>query len=98
MASTIEKKGGELGTDLSSKSAGKKSKRTPTRLRAKIQKASAAKQRKMRKLAKKVRFELPSVQTFLVLIYNSVGSNMAIENQEGSRHSEPLSVQGKIAA
>lgn len=39
-------------------SAGKKSKRTPTRLRAKIQKASAAKQRKMRKLAKKVRLEL----------------------------------------
>ncbi|KAI5287905.1 hypothetical protein KEM54_005633 [Ascosphaera aggregata] len=33
---------------------GKKSKRTPTRLRAKIEKAGAAKQRKERKLAKKV--------------------------------------------
>lgn len=34
--------------------AGKTSKRTPVRLRHKIEKASAAKQRKLRKLAKKV--------------------------------------------
>lgn len=41
--------------------AGKKSKRTSTRLKAKIEKASANKQRKERKLAKKVSFEPTSL-------------------------------------
>ncbi|KAL8672894.1 MAG: hypothetical protein Q9168_002648 [Polycauliona sp. 1 TL-2023] len=50
-----------------------KSKRTPVRLRHKIEKASAAKQRKTRKLAKKVTVAallVPSTQLTLCRIRN----------------------------
>ena len=60
-----------------------KSKRVPVRLRNKIEKASAAKQRKAKKLAKKVRQMCDSRDP--VLIY--IEPRMAIENEKGPWHS-----------
>jgi hypothetical protein len=58
--------------------AGKNSKRTPVRLRHKIEKASAAKQRKQRKLAKKVwLFDIKRYH--LILIRKLIASQTHLE-------------------
>jgi len=67
-----------------------KSKRVPVRLRHSIEKASAAKQRKVRKLAKKVgNADILTVQC----IYIVIEPRMAIETKERPRYSEFISIQ-----
>jgi hypothetical protein len=68
-----------------------KSKRVPVRLRHKIEKASAAKQRKEKKAAKKV--QQPRNNSRLVLTHTEPG--MAIQVKEGSGHSQPFPLQGQ---
>jgi hypothetical protein len=65
------------------------SKRVPVRLRNSIQKASAAKQRKNKKLAKKVQQMRDHERPVLM----SIGSDMAIQDKEGPGHSQPFPIQ-----
>jgi hypothetical protein len=65
------------------------SKRVPVRLRNSIQKASAAKQRKNKKLAKKVQ----QMHDHEELVLNIVGSHMAVQDKEGPGNSQPFPIQ-----
>lgn len=76
-----------------------KSKRVSTRLRHKIEKASTAKQRKERKLAKKVCSFVYCIQgSYLVHDTDSISliePRMAIKSQEGSRYPQSVPVQSE---
>ena len=68
------------------------SKRVPVRLRHKIEKASAAKQRKAKKEAKKVQqSNLPEV----ALVLSIIEPAMALQDQERPWNSKPLPFQGQ---
>lgn len=68
-----------------------KSKRVTVRLRHRIEKASAAKQRKAKKQAKKVQRTSPSV----ILKYShALESRMAVEAKEGPGNPESFPFQG----
>lgn len=67
-----------------------KSKRQPVRLRHRIEKASAQKQKKAKKLAKKV-LQLAPMPLYGTNI--SLEPGMALQGKEGSWNSKPVPVQ-----
>lgn len=69
-----------------------KSKRVPVRLRNKIEKASAAKQRKAKKAAKKVCRSRIVQERILKLMLEP---GMAIQDEERPRDPEPVPIQGQ---
>jgi len=71
-------------------SAVSKSKRTPVRLRHKIEKASAAKQRKLRKEAKKVSCYVMAQSIGFSL---ETESSVEISPEKGSRYSKSVPIQ-----